>query len=208
MRRLIVAVLLCAVFIVSAHVEHATSTADSHPDQHGQRPALLGSGVTDQEAQVDPAPGIGCLAKDGETADCSKDPAVVKEAIKLIEKSPHPNAAVRVIQRSKGHTRVRKRAGHVTRERLQNNRNTKLAKQVKDLQRQLALQKAKTIEMAKMQRAAKSPIAQLAKKSALGTSHTNSISISLRFCLFSHSVSACDRRLCSVQRQDCAMLDS
>lgn len=35
----------------------------------------------------------------------------------------------------------------------------------------VAQEKAKTIEMAKMQRAAKSPVAQLAKKSALGTSH-------------------------------------
>ena len=88
----------------------------------------------------------------------------MKEAIKLIEKSPHPNAAIGVIQRSKGHGRgrVRKRA---TRERLQNDRNTKLAKQVKDLQRQLALQKAKTIEMAKTQRAATSPIAKAVQTS-------------------------------------------
>merc|ERR1711865_851394 len=134
--------------MVSAHDEHAASTADSHelmnhhiikpiPDQHGQRPALLGSGVTDQEVKVDPAPGISCLAKDGETADCSKDPAVVKEAIKLIEKSPHPNAAVRVIQRSKqsgNHATIRRTSRGSP---LQTDQTTKLQRKVKDLERQL-----------------------------------------------------------------------
>merc|ERR1711865_743409 len=70
---------------------------------------------------------------------------VVKEAIKLIEKSPHPNAAVRLIQRSKGRKqRSRKRC---------RGRSTKLAKRVKNLERKL---KAKTIELAKMQVATKS----------------------------------------------------
>merc|ERR1711865_1153422 len=70
---------------------------------------------------------------------------VVKEAIKLIEKSPHPNAAVRLIQRSKGRKqRSRKRS---------RGRSTKLAKRVKDLERKL---KTKTIELAKMQVAAES----------------------------------------------------
>merc|ERR1711865_928776 len=150
--------------MVSAHDEHAASTADSHelmnhhiikpiPDQHGQRPALLGSGVTDQEVKVDPAPGISCLAKDGETADCSKDPAVVKEAIKLIEKSPHPNARVRVIQRSKqsgNHATIRRTSRGSP---LQTDQTTKLQRKVKDLERQLS---GTRVELAKMQVAAKS----------------------------------------------------
>jgi len=93
--------------------------------------------VTDQEVKVDPAPGISCLAKDGETADCSKDPAVVKEAIKLIEKSPHPNAAVRVIQRSKqsgNHATIRRTSRGSP---LQTDQTTKLQRKVKDLERQL-----------------------------------------------------------------------
>ena len=83
------------------------------------------------------APGIGCLAKDGETADCSKDPAVVKEAIKLIEKSPHPNAAVRAIQRSKqsgNHATIRRTSRGSP---LQTDQTTKLQRKVKDLERQL-----------------------------------------------------------------------
>merc|ERR1712166_733569 len=136
------------------------------------RSNLLGaaSGKARQGAQVKPAPGIGCLAKDGEIADCSKDPAVVKQAVKLIEKSPHPNAAVRLIQRSKGRkqqsrkrsrgrsTKLAKRVKDLERKLKQRSRkrcrgrSTKLAKRVKDLERKL---KTKTIELAKMQVAAK-----------------------------------------------------
>ena len=103
-----------------------------------------GSGKARQGAQAKPAPGIGCLAKDGEIADCSKDPAVVKEAIKLIEKSPHPNAAVRLVQRSNGskHRSRKCSRGQCTKQ------TSKLAQRVKDLERQLKL---KSTRLAKAQ---------------------------------------------------------
>ena len=94
----------------------------------------------------------------------------MKQAIKLIEKSSHPNAAVRLIQRSKGRkqrsrkrsrgrcTKLEKRVKDLERKlkqrsrKLCRGRSTKLAKRVKDLERKL---KTKTIELAKMQVAAK-----------------------------------------------------
>merc|ERR1712166_1366330 len=87
--------------------------------------------------------GIGCPTKDGKTADCSQDPAMVKQAIKLIEKSPHPRAAAKKIRQSNRgkHGRSRKCAG------CSRGRPAELEKQVKDL-------KAKIIKMAATQRAA------------------------------------------------------
>ena len=87
--------------------------------------------------------GISCLTKDGEIADCSQDPAMVKQAIKLIEKSPHPRAAARKIRGSNrgkhGHSRKRARRSR--------GGTAELEKQVKDL-------KAKLIKMEETQRAA------------------------------------------------------
>ena len=131
------------------HVISADSGRANSGAQHVHRRKALvrlgaGSGKATQRAQVTPAPGIGCLAKDGEIADCSKDPAVVKEAIKLIEKSPQPNAAVRLIQRSNGRKqRSRKPSrGRCIRQ------TSKLAKRVKDLERQL---ESKPTRLAKTQ---------------------------------------------------------
>ena len=87
--------------------------------------------------------GIGCLTKDGKIADCSQDQAVVKQAIKLIEKRPHPRAAARKIRGSNrgkhGHSRKRARRSR--------GGTAELEKQVKDL-------KAKLIKMEETQRAA------------------------------------------------------
>ena len=87
--------------------------------------------------------GISCPTKDGKIADCSQDPAIVKQAIKLIEKSPHPRAAARKIRGSN-----RGKHGHSRKcARCSRGGTAELEKQVKDL-------KAKLIKMEETQRVA------------------------------------------------------